>query len=110
MCTADEDTDASPRPGSGSPHRINKQDISNPTRTHGPLFKTGTTFDSDEEDNLLQGLTMTEQRAKVCGLKLALEMLLDLSPVLFLNVQIMELPCPIEDSLKNQTKHARHRR
>lgn len=26
------------------------------------------------------------------------------------SLQIMNLPCPIEDSLKNQTKHARHRR
>ena len=50
----------------GSPqHRISKHDISNPTRTTGPLFKTGTTFDSDEEDNLQ--LNMTDRRAKVRG-------------------------------------------
>ena len=43
-------------------HRISKQDISNPTKTTGPLFKTGHSLDSDEEDNLL---TLTQKRTKV---------------------------------------------
>ncbi len=49
---------------------ISKQDISNPTRTAGPLFSTGHTLDSDEEDNL-QAMSSSEQREKVgkgCGL------------------------------------------
>lgn len=53
------------RSRAASPNRISKDDISNPTRTHGPLFSTGDTLDSDEEDNL-QALTVNEQREKVC--------------------------------------------
>lgn len=48
-----------------SPHRISKQDISNPTKTAGPLFNTGSPPDSDEEDNM-KGLSVSEQRKKVC--------------------------------------------
>ena len=61
----DSEVDGRLSAGSNSPHHhISKNDISNPTRTHGPLFKTGTTFDSDEEDNLA-GMALSDQRAKV---------------------------------------------
>lgn len=45
-------------------HRITKQDISQPTKTTGPLFKTGKSLDSDEEDDW-RAMTATEQRQKV---------------------------------------------
>lgn len=63
VIVSEDDVDGSKRESMESPHRLSKQDISSPTRTAGPLFSTGNTLDSDEEDDL-QALTINDQRAK----------------------------------------------
>lgn len=64
----EDSVDAGKPPSRSVSPRISKQDISNPTKTTGPLFKTGTSLDSDEEDNLLNA-TVSERRAKVSGVE-----------------------------------------